>query len=54
MAKMMKDGKYRIQVSLSESEYQKLRRMAFEKEVTVNELLRVVTVRAAEDWIVNG
>ena len=43
-------GKYRIQVSLSDAEYQLLRRMAFDREVTVNELMRLVTVKIAEEW----
>lgn len=47
----LSNGKYRIQVSLSENEYQKLRKMAFDMEVTVNELMRVITVRAAEEYI---
>lgn len=43
--------KYRIQVSLSEAEYQLLRRYAFERELTVNELMRVVTVEAARQYV---
>lgn len=50
MAKLT-NGKYRLVVSLTPAEYEKLRRMAFDNEVTVNELLRVVTVRAAEEYI---
>lgn len=45
------NGKYRIQVSLTESEYQLLRKMAFDMEVTVNELMRVIAVRAAEEYV---
>lgn len=44
-------GKYRIQVSLSEEEYQKLRQYAFDLDITVNELLRIVTLNAAEEYI---
>lgn len=47
----LSNGKYRVQVSLTESEYQLLRKMAFEHEVTVNELMRVVSVQAAKEYI---
>lgn len=53
MAKMI-NGKYRIQISISETDYQKLRRMAYDNEVTVNELIRVLSVRAAEEYIKEG
>lgn len=47
-------GKYRIQVSLTEEEWQLLRWMAYEREVSVNELLRIVTLEVAKDMKVNG
>lgn len=54
MATNLIKGKHRIQVSLTESEYQLLRRMAFEKECTVNELMRIVTVSVAKEFLVSG
>lgn len=54
MAISLQRGKYRIQVSLTESEYKLLRWMAYEREMTVNELLRVVTLEVAEDYKKNG
>lgn len=54
MAISIQRGKYRIQVSLSPEEYRLLRWMAYEREMTVNELLRVVTVSVAEDYKRNG
>lgn len=47
-------GKYRVQVSLTEEEWQLLRWMAYEREVSVNELLRIVTLEVAKDMKVNG
>lgn len=43
-------GKFRIQVSMSKDEYEILRRIAFERELTVNELLRVVAMEFAEGY----
>lgn len=54
MAISIQRGKYRIQVSLTPEEYRLLRWMAYERELTVNELLRVVTVSVAEDYRKNG
>lgn len=54
MAISLQRGKYRIQVSLTEEEYQLLRWYAYEKELTVNELLRVVTLSVAKDYKENG
>ena len=54
MANVMVRGKYRIQVSLTEEEYKVLRWMAYQREMTVNELLRVVTLEVARDFKVNG
>lgn len=54
MAISLQRGKYRVQVSLSESDYKLLRWFAYEKEMTVNELLRVVTVSVAKDYKKNG
>lgn len=48
------NGKYRIQVSITEKDYQLLRRMAYDLELTVNELLVKEAVRAAEDYVRNG
>lgn len=45
------NGKYRVQVSLSESEYQLVRKLAFEMEVTVNECLRICTVQEAKEYV---
>lgn len=53
MPKMVND-KYRIQVSITEKDYQLLRRMAYELEMTVNELIVRISVRAAEDFIKDG
>lgn len=49
MAITMQRGKYRVQVSLTEEEYQLLRWMAYQQEMTVNELLRYVTLSVAKD-----
>lgn len=54
MAISMQRGKYRVQVSLSAKEYELLRWFAYEREMTVNELLRVVTLEVARDYKVNG
>lgn len=48
------NGKYRIQVSLTEEEYQALRALAYDKEVTVNELLRILAINIARDFVENG
>lgn len=45
------NGKYRIQVSLSDEEYKLIRKLAFEMEVTVNECLRICTVQQAEEFM---
>ena len=37
-----KNGKVLVQVTLSEVIYQKLRRMAFDEEVTVNTMIRQI------------
>lgn len=47
MAKEIR-GKIRIQVSLSDSEYQILRKLAFDMEVTVNECLRMCALAVAK------
>lgn len=44
------NGKYRVQVSLSEYEYQLIRKLAFEMEVTVNECLRICTIQEAKEY----
>lgn len=49
MALKIQRGKYRVQVSLSEEEYQLLRWLAFEREMTVNELLKSVALSVARD-----
>lgn len=54
MAISIQRGKYRIQVSLTREEYELLRWMAYEREVTVNELLRIVAVEVAKDYKKNG
>lgn len=54
MAISLQRGKYRIQVSVSEEDYKLLRWFAYEKELTVNELLRVVTLSVARDYKKNG
>lgn len=54
MANVMVRGKYRIQVSLTEEEYKLLRWMAYERELSVNELLRTVTLEVAKDFKQNG
>lgn len=36
------NGRYHVQTTFNERDYQMLRRMAYEREVTVNELLRVL------------
>ena len=45
------NGKYRVQVSLSEEDYKLIRRLAFEMEVTVNECLRICTVQEAKEYV---
>lgn len=42
-------GKHRIQVSLSESDYQLIRKLAFDMEVTVNECLRMCAIAVAKN-----
>lgn len=54
MAIKMYRGKYRIQVSLTEEEMKILRFMAFEREMTVNELLKVIALEVARDYKVSG
>lgn len=50
MAKEIR-GKHRVQVSLTDKEYQLIRRLAFEMEVTVNECLRICTLQDAIDFV---
>lgn len=40
-------GKHRIQVSLSEQDFQLIRKLAFDMEVTVNECLRMCALALA-------
>lgn len=44
-------GKYRIQVSMSRQEYEIVRKVAYEREMTVNELLRVVALEFAREYV---
>lgn len=34
------NGRYHVQVSMNERDYQMLRKLAYEREITVNECLR--------------
>lgn len=54
MSNKMYNGKYRIVVSLDENEYQMLRKLAFDMEMTLNEMLREVAKSVARDRMVNG
>lgn len=44
-------GKYRVQVSMTREEYLIVRRIAYEREMTVNELLRVVALEFAKEYV---
>lgn len=43
-------GKFRVQVSMTRQEYEIVRKVAFEREMTVNELLRVAALEFSEDY----
>lgn len=54
MALSIQRGKYRVQVSLDEKEYQLLRWFAFERDETINVMLRRVALEVARDYKKNG
>lgn len=54
MANKNRQGGYYIQVSLTEEEYKLLRWFAYERELTVNQLLKVVALEVADDYKRNG
>lgn len=54
MAVSIVRGKYRLQVSLSEKEYQLLRWFAYERNETVNVMLKRVALEVARDYKENG
>lgn len=47
-------GKYRLQVSLNEKEYELLRWFAYERNETVNVMLKRVALEVAKDYKQNG
>lgn len=47
-------GKYRLQVSLTKEEYDLLRWFAYERNETVNVMLRRVALEVARDYRQNG
>lgn len=47
MAISIQRGKYRVVVSLSPDEMKEIRRLAYQREETVNETLRKVTLSVA-------
>lgn len=51
MAKKKINGKYRVQVSLTDEEYKLIRKLAYEMEVTVNECLRICTIEASKEFV---
>lgn len=54
MALSIQRGKYRLQVSLNEMEYELLRWFAYERNETVNVMLKRVALEVARDYKKNG
>lgn len=48
------NGKYRIIVSINPKDYELIRRLAYEMDLTVNECLRVVTLEEAKQFLKDG